>query len=238
MQDQLFRQLLPSLSRARLTAYSLTPLDDRLAILTNYLWNITLCEALYPALNLLEVALRNNLSTAIDHTFSPAWLITRDPQVLLPAESATVLQAQQKLQTEGKNPADVGQLIAALTFGFWSSLCNARYERHLWRPLLKDKSAQRVFPALPRHLRTRKTLSVRLELIRRLRNRIFHHEPIWRNRDLAHQHDQLLETIYWLNPDLRALLPLIDRFPDLYANGHAALRLRLQHFLTTYNPPQ
>ena len=114
MQDHLFRQLIPSLSRARLTAYSLTPLDDRLTILTNYLWNITLCEALYPALNLLEIALRNNLASAIDHTFSPAWLITRDPKVLLPSENAIVLQAQQKLQAENRNPADTGQLIAAL----------------------------------------------------------------------------------------------------------------------------
>ena len=56
-----------------------------------------------------EIALRNNLASAIDHTFSPAWLITRDPKVLLPSESAIVLQAQQKLQAEHRNPADTGQ---------------------------------------------------------------------------------------------------------------------------------
>jgi len=33
-------------------------------------------------------------------------------------------------------------------------------------------------------------------------------ELIWRYRDLVRQHDRILETIYWLNPDLRALLLL------------------------------
>jgi hypothetical protein len=50
-----------------------------------------------------------------------------------------------------------------------------------------------------------------------LRNRVFHHEPIWYWRDLAQQHAQLLETINWINPAMRSLIGVLDRFPGVHA---------------------
>jgi hypothetical protein len=62
--------------------------------------------------------------------------------------------------------------------GFWTALFNAPYERALWNPpmlgLLDD-----TFPFVPRRSRSRRRLFQHLDTIRRLRNRMFHHEPIW-----------------------------------------------------------
>ena len=61
-------------------------------------------------------------------------------------------------------------------------------------------------------VRTRATLSKRLNKIRRLRNRIFHYEPIWYYNDLKQQHEQILETIGWIEPRMKDMILPIDQF--------------------------
>ena len=95
----------------------------------------------------------------------------------------------------------------------------------LWQKLLKP-----CFPYMPRHLRTRKNVSVRFERIRRLRNRIFHHEPIWYWHDLANQHQDILEAIAWIEPAARDFVAVIDKFPDVYQNGRTVIKANLERF--------
>jgi hypothetical protein len=57
--------------------------------------------------------------------------------------------------------------------------------------------------------------------VRRLRNRVFHYEPIWHWQDLAQQHQDLLEAINWLNAAAAASIALVDRFPAVYGQGSA-----------------
>ena len=51
------------LARVRLSTYRPAGGTDE-EMLVNYLWNMALCEALYPCLNTLEVSLRNGLHHA------------------------------------------------------------------------------------------------------------------------------------------------------------------------------
>ena len=76
-----------------------------------------------------------------------------------------------------------------------------------------------VFPHISRGLRTRGFVSKRLHDIRLLRNRIFHHEPIWNKPNLNEQHGQILETIGWVNQDMRNFVQVLDRFPEIYTRG-------------------
>jgi hypothetical protein len=89
-----------------------------------------------------------------------------------------------------------------------------RYEKILWPWLLKP-----VVPNMPRHIRIRKNLSKRLNRVRTLRNRIFHHEPIWHWCDLQSQHTEALETITWVNPAMMAFVQPFDSFAEIYQNG-------------------
>lgn len=220
-----FLSLRMSLSNERLDAYRKSSSDDELLLFSRYAWNILLSEALYPALHGLEIALRNNMHDAIEsHTGNPMWLDS-GPSVLLPDEIVKVQSAEQEL-IKSRKPVEAGRLVAELNFGFWTSLLNARYERVIWPRLL-----QSVFPGMPRTIRTRKILSTRFNNLRQLRNRVFHHEPIWHYHNLSQGHSELLEAIYWLNPELREAIQLIDRFPDIYRSGLISTHQLLESFL-------
>jgi len=227
LQPEFFYQLRRSISSPRIEGYRQKNSDTDLDLFARYLWNVSLSEALYPTLHILEVALRNEVYQSVSRTFHPHWLYQVSPVILQPEEQDFVDSIiQQRFQRPGKRLVDESQLIAELTLGFWVRLFNARYEM-LWRKLLKDKT---TFPALPRHLRKRKTLSTRLNRIRDLRNRIFHHEPIWHWMDLGQKHGELLEAIYWINPSLRLSVDIIDNFPKVFQRGPAFYHERLAYF--------
>ena len=68
-------EVINSISSERLEAYRLSPTDSIENLVQMYLHNIELAEALYPALALLEVTLRNRLNNAIARNIMPDWLI-------------------------------------------------------------------------------------------------------------------------------------------------------------------
>ena len=99
--------------------------------------------------------------------------------------------------------------------GFWVSLFNAEYERVLWKPL------RRAFPFLPKRERQRKSISTPLNMIRSLRNRVFHHEAIcWNLHRLCLLHETIIRTVGWLNPMLPLWLKRIDRFDCVVRENH------------------
>ncbi|WP_346837948.1 hypothetical protein [Microbulbifer sp. SAOS-129_SWC] len=83
---------------------------------------------------------------------------------------------------------------------------------------------------MPRRQRTRQNLSRRFQRIRYLRNRIFHHEPIWHWRDLTQQHQETLEAIAWIEPAAQALVAAVDRFPGVHQEGLAEVERQLRRF--------
>jgi hypothetical protein len=73
-----------------------------------------------------------------------------------------------------------------------------------------------VFPNLPKHLRKRDTIDDSLYQIRKLRNRIYHYEPIFRDlQDIQQQYDAMLNFLGWMDQDLPKLLEDIDRFREI-----------------------
>jgi len=58
-----------------------------------------------------------------------------------------------------------------------------------------------------------------MSAIRRLRNRVFHHEPIWHWQNLLQQHQDMLEAISWLDRAIADTVLLFDRFPTVYVQG-------------------
>lgn len=214
------KSLIGALSAERLTGYHRTghnePADR---ILRRYLWNIQLCEALYPALDLLEVTLRNALHTALcRHTGQADWYATFS---LEPRETTVIQDAVNILKRQGK-PVVPGGVVAELSFGFWCSLFDVRYEhrQRLW-PWL----AAAIVPHAPRHERQRKALSRRVNRLRLLRNRVFHYEPIWHWHDLMDQHATAVEMLTWVNPDMATVLAAVDRFTNLHTTGEEAVPL-------------
>lgn len=176
-----------------------------------YLWNMRLSESLYQSLCFLEITFRNALVGAIIKVFGlTEWPL--EYELLADKEVSKVIKVIFELEKHKKEVTS-DEIIAELTFGFWTSLLDKRYEQVLW-----PKIITKTFPFMPRETRTRKTLSKRFNRIRLLRNRVFHYEPIWHWKDLKQQYGELVEALMWLEPKASELLKQECRFLKVYNN--------------------
>jgi len=228
-QGDLFAALSHAYSPERLGAYRL-PGDDDTAVLSRYLWNTLLGEALYPTLQSLEVALRNSLHAAVARAYTRADWYDIVPPIMQPRQQNMITEVKAELIAAGK-AITPGRVVAELPFGFWTSLFNVYYETKGQRDLrLWPRLLAAVFPHMPRRARTRRAVSRSLNNVRHLRNRVFHHEPIWNSARLQQQHEEILDIIHWASPDLHTVMRLIDRFPIVYTAGIDHCRVLLaQH---------
>lgn len=160
-----------------------------------YAWNCALSEALYTPLQGLEITLRNALGEKLKQGYGSDWFeLNPGPPIANPlVDKVNVACAE--LRTRGHRSTH-GRVTAELSLGFWTGLLAARYETDLWRPHFR-----RAFPAGPNRL-LRKDVFSRLDQIRRLRNRIAHHERIF-DRDIAADHAAILDLIGWICPTTR-----------------------------------
>jgi len=214
-------------SPERLEAYREEGASD-LETLVNYFWNMELSEALYPGLQAFEIALRNSIHTALTDRFHDDMWFDR-PGLLLEWQVGAVKQAREELDKHHKLH-ESGRIVAELHFGFWHSMFNRPYEDVLWYP---DGAAllDVVFPHLPRPLRTRKEIWKRIDRIRRLRNRVFHYEPIWKKRDLDDLGTHVHEMLAVISPELEAVVALTARYSIVLSEGRQVISERLVHLL-------
>jgi hypothetical protein len=121
-------------------------------------------------------------------------------------------------------PTDPNRVVADLTLGFWVGLFDSPYEQRFVNHILGP-----TFPYIPRRFRARSHVLGMLEPIRRLRNRAFHHEPIWYRPDLSQRYEEILTVMSWINLALRdAHTMLIDHFPEILAHGYGPCEQRLK----------
>lgn len=59
----------------------------------------------------------------------------------------------------------------------------------------------------------------RWQVVRQLRNRVFHHERILHWKTLEQQHLDLLELIKWISPELEEAAVALDRFKTIRSDG-------------------
>jgi hypothetical protein len=171
-----------------------------------YIANIELSEAFYPIMSVLEVSLRNAIhETLKDYFKDEYWFKNNLPPDFLPFVS----EAVQKLTLQ-KKTITADRIIAELNFGFWNRLFNRNYTSLLWKQL------RLIFKNTPKYLRQRDTIADALYRIRKLRNRIYHYEPIFGNlQEIENQYNEMILFLLWLDDDLPKLLTIIDRFANI-----------------------
>jgi hypothetical protein len=217
-------------SAERLETYRPAGGDD-LVMLVNYYWNIALCEALYPTLHCVEVALRNTLHTTMTNRFGNEFWFD-DLSIIFSEQKADVDKARANLARRRQDD-NSGKIVAELTFGFWVSLLTKRYEEHLWKP---DgyQLVLAAFPSIPRKQRTRSTIHRRYFAINQLRNRVFHFEPIWHRKTLPQDHRDILDALGWISTRQLATVQLFDRFGSVVEqHSKQELRARLETYILT-----
>lgn len=190
-------------------------------LLVHYAWNIALSESLYPILQCMEISLRNSIHDATSAAYNtPLWFDT--PRLLDDHSRSNIQKAREDLQ-KNRKPVTAAGIIAEQNFGFWTALFNRRLEQILWPKIFRS-----AFPGLPKHMRTRNIIAGRLNEVRKFRNRVFHHEPIWYIQNLREKHTKILELIAWVNPAMAEFTVAIDRFPGLYSRGMAVFQADLE----------
>jgi len=214
MQARFYNIIESGLSPARLGAYGAdTP--GPCIVLARYLLNAALAESLYSPLQLCEVALRNSIHTELSRLWGRAdWY--DDPRFILLPWAATEIQNAKRKILKTKPAIHPGGVVAELSFGFWTSLFEPHYEIN--SPFLPG-GIKRVFPFLPKSLHHRKDRKADLESIRLLRNRVFHHERILHWTDLDAKHQLILDVLAWINPELRQMALVFDRYTEIRTAG-------------------
>jgi hypothetical protein len=182
-----------------------------------YEMNLALSESLFGVLHGLEIAVRNSLHYVLSNDVGHAdWLHDghRLPFPTVPSLSLTgpmnKMLAGARVSAGGGAP--VGKVIAELTLGFWVNMASNHFDE-LWR-----RSLYRAFPGATVR---RQIIHWRLDTIRRLRNRIAHHEPILTSRDqvvtgFAGQPfmtlPEVLQCLEWISPPTALWLRATSRY--------------------------
>jgi hypothetical protein len=167
-----------ALSAPRLGTYeaATTGTPQLSSALALYAWNAQVSAAMLAPLHLCEVVIRNAVSDAISATHGALWpwdagflrSLPNPPQGYNPRRDLVAARA-------GK--PTTGKVIPELKFVFWQTMFTSRFDARIWSLHLRT--------SLPHADSTKSVAQVRalvygeLEQLRKLRNRIAHHEPIF-----------------------------------------------------------
>ncbi|WP_115727732.1 hypothetical protein [Actinomyces culturomici] len=217
--------LRPLIGEARLAHYLERYNGNEALALRLYMWNLELSSAFWGPLSLLEVALRNQLQGSLrPHTLGGAWLESH----LCTRERVALDRALLDLERSGIDEPTDDDLVASLSLGFWVGLLtpgqprdrDLNYETVLWRPYLST-----AFPHMPAEMGSypsRRRLHAELDTIRKFRNRIAHHEPVWRGN-----HRQMLDLIVavagYMDADMAAFLESTHRVDEVIGRMRVAV---------------
>lgn len=181
---------------------------DSLEALDLYAWNADVSGALLIPLHICEVAIRNAVAEAIEQVYGNRWAWSSGFERSLPNPTRG-FSPKKDLINARLNQRTIGKVIPELKFAFWQSIFTSRHDQRFWTPYLEN-----LFPNMDTTLSIedrRKLIYSELEQIRRLRNRIAHHEPIF-TRNLADDYQKILSlvnyrcavTAKWLDEHQRA----------------------------------
>jgi hypothetical protein len=192
-----------SLSPARLGTFEdaiLPPTSVLTGALALYAWNAQVAAAMLAPLHLCEVVIRNAVSDALTRVYGPQWPWSNVFENSLPSPGVGFNPRRELVRARVHQPT-TGKVIAELKMVFWQKMFTGRFDMRIWNPHLCT-----VMP----HLDSTKTVQdlrrlihTDLEQLRELRNRIAHHEPIFK-RSLAGDFTKIRELIAFRCPTTSA----------------------------------
>lgn len=239
-----------SLSATRLSTYRTPPVACKTdeAALGAYLWNQEVSSVMGNVLHTIEISLRNAIyssylnyvnkhiqaGTAQSTAASILPAVRGNPEMwfrvaFTPQTNKTAVDiingVKNKLKQERKSRTP-NNYIAKLTLGFWVALVDKDYSINsksnntgliLWPPIRSS-----VFPNATRDGNPLNINEIRDELkyINTLRNRLAHHEPLWKatkqfdtksiiNKVIS-DYQRCITVINWINPSMTKLLSMTN----------------------------
>jgi Abi-like protein. len=163
-----------ALSAPRSGTYIAACNGDTGAAVELYGWNARVSAALMLPAHFAEVSTRNATADVLERLYGPRWPWNPTFEASLP-NAGRYNPRRDLLNTRGTNPT-TGKVIAELKFVFWQKLFTSRNDVRLWEPHIAW-----AFPCAP----TIAAASLRdriyrdLDVLRHLRNRLAHREPVF-----------------------------------------------------------
>lgn len=178
------------LSRPRILTYETAAGHVPTRAVDLYMWNAEVASALMVPMHFAEVATRNAVADALEHVYGPRWPWDTTFERSLPDPSRG-FNARRELIAARHRQVTAGKVVAELKFVFWQKMFTQRFDGRLW-----DSHLLALFPnsnvSGVGSLRAR--IYSDLEVIRGLRNRMAHHEPIL-HRNLEHDLAQIVDLL-------------------------------------------
>lgn len=161
-----------------------------------YAWNAQVSAALLAPLHLCEVVIRNAVSDAIAVAHGPQWPWDAGFLRSLPAPSNGYNARQDLVSARGGAPT-TGKVIPELKFVFWQTMFTKRFDARIWTLHLRSCLPHASSTLTVEQIRA--LVFAELEQLRKLRNRIAHHEPIFR-RNLSDDFQKIHDLIAFRCP--------------------------------------
>lgn len=208
-----------SIGLERLKSFIYSPDDTIDDVLEHYINNVIISQALYPELSVLEVTLRNAIDTTLKNCISETWIEDElnHNKWLRDFDYITLKTAYEDTKNEcQQNNKDftIGKVIANLNFGFWTGLCVKAYNGKIWNRKCCFKG---IFPNYNAKQFTIGNISQQLYIIRRLRNRIFHYEQIFKcPKNTLKLYNSIMQILSYLPDDNSNILKRTSTFLNVY----------------------
>lgn len=191
------------LTQPRLDEYLIAANQDLEAARGLYEWNAAISAAFFELISYVEVSLRN----AIDSVLRPLEVVSTarigdpegwwfaSPSFLRPSE-LKYFEAALRHLGNGDTAFGRDKVLECMTLGAWTDIFAKPYEE-LFRHHLRH--------AFPHHDSgfTRKSVQTRVLALRKLRNRIAHHQAVF-ELPLEEYYEQADDLLRWMDPELRS----------------------------------
>ncbi|MBB4956119.1 hypothetical protein H4S14_004208 [Agrobacterium vitis] len=206
------------LTDQRLTKYEREAGRDFDYMMALYLWNARLCKALQFPIHALEVALRNAINEHIlaldwpkDWAFDDEYLEDLEEKSLASIDTLNrskrrLLESKMKRWDYNNKVRDgkfrfvpafgrlnTNDVIASLPFEYWVGMLSGNHDAD-WHVTIKT-----VFPNLPKS-QTRRDMWLAADLVKDLRNRVSHHEPVFHLSNLVAVHQSIFDFVGQKDP--------------------------------------
>ncbi len=205
--------LVPLLTEKRLAPYVRESDGDIGRALELYEWSSAIAAASMEVVSYVEVMLRNAVDRELASYAEEG--DRRIPWFMIPSVTGTshdaiskdVEKTRGRLRGLNARRDTRDQIIAGLSFGFWTELFGSRHEE-LWRAALRH-----ALPGTPNG--QRKNVTAKLERLRPFRNRLAHHDSLLAQDILFHL-EEMLTLAEWMSPEARRWLERRERITELY----------------------
>ena len=220
MQENNDKDITKYLSLERLSTYYFNGKYNDSEALRRYRYNLNLSSAIFEAISVFEVVLRNSIVMSWQSHFKdtnwPSSKLNIPTTKKYEHTLGDVEKAIRKVSRRKKAGHNNGDVISELTFGFWLYCFDAKFD-YINKFIIKNiftHDKERT----PNLIADVRRIKAELIPIWKLRNRVSHHEPIFHLKELRQIFENIRKYISYIEP---ACLELHDesKFINIYSSG-------------------